>query len=510
MLFNQTISTLPYRQWLGNDPENKRLIGFCAVVMIISFAWIKYVYPYPNFMPPDSFSYINAASNNDYINMWPIGYSKFLRLVSVFTHSDVVLVILQYVLLIASVLYFLFTVRYLLSPGKWASRIVFIISIANPLLPHIANFVSSDCLFASLSLIWFSQLLWILYNPKQKLLIIHAVTILLTLMTRFSALYYPLVSLMIIFILPMSVKTRRLGMGAIIILLLGFISRTQYEYKAKTGTAQFSAFGGWQLAANALYGYAYDQPDEEKDVPFEFRILHSMVNDHMDSIRRLRNRPDAVPGIYYLWDYKSPLILYLHRNMPTNSKTPYFHDWATVAPLYGKYGRWLTLHHPLAYIKHYTWPNLLRYYSPPPYFMGAYNMGKNWVDPIVSTWFQWENNQLSNRHNDGQIHIMNVFPVLLAIINPAFIVCMLYFLAFGGIRHCNNTAKRIMACMLLVWFTNTLFSVLSAPIELRYQIFPIVTTLPFFLLFLAWLIQSLITESQRYKKHAPSMPVPIR
>ncbi|OQP59688.1 hypothetical protein A3860_36575 [Niastella vici] len=506
MLFKQTISTLPYNQWLTNDTENKRLLRFCAIVMIISFAWIKYVYPYPNFMPPDSFSYIKAAADNEFINMWPIGYSKFLRLISVFTHSDITLVTLQYFLLIASVLYFLFTVRYLLSPGKWLFRIVFTISIANPLLPHIANFVSSDCLFASLSLTWFTQLLWILY--KQKLLIIHAVIITLALMTRFSALYYPLVSLLIIFIIPMSTKTRRLGMFAIIILLLGFISRTQYEYKVKTGTAQFSAFGGWQLAANALYGYAYSQRDEEKDVPYEFRLLHSLVNDHMDSIRHAKNRPDSEPGIYYLWDFKSPLVIYLHRKIPPNSKIPYFYDWSTVAPLYGKYGRWLTMQHPVAYLKHYAWPNLLRYYSPPPYFMGVYNMGNNSVDPITTTWFQWKNNRLSNRYNDAQIHIMNVFPVLLAIINPAYIVCILFFFAFGGIRHCNNTAKRIIACVLLVWLSNTLFSVISAPIELRYQIFPIVTTLPFFVLFLAWLIQSLIIESKPYKKHGSAIPKP--
>jgi hypothetical protein len=499
MLFKQTISTIPFKQWLLSNAENKRLLWFSAIVMLISFGWLKYLYPYPNFMPPDSFNYIEAANNNDFINMWPIGYSKFLRLISVFTHSDVVLGIIQYLLLIAGVLYFLFTIRYLLSPGKWLFRTILIIIVANPLLPHIANFVSSDCLFASISLVWFSQLLWILYRANSKLLLLHAIVVLLAFMTRFTAIYYPVVSMVVIFLAHMTAKTRSLGMGAIAVLLLCFIGRTQYEYKIKTGTVQYSAFGGWQLAANALYGYAWAKKGSSEYIPHKFRELHAIVNKHMDSISHLTIRPDVIPGIYYLWDFKSPLLLYLYKSSFQTKKT-FFEHWASVAPLYNKYGRWLTVKYPISYLKHYAWPNLLRYYSPPPYFMGSYNLGKKSVDPIAASWFNWKNNQISNRLNSSTIHIMNVFPTLLAIINPAFMFCILFFLFFAGFRQCNVTGKHIILCSLLVWGSNTLFSVLSAPIELRYQIFPIVITISFLLLFISWLMQSVRAESTINKK----------
>src|SRR5690349_19423417 len=99
MLFQRTISTNPFKQWIWKDKENKRLLWFSLTVMTISFTWLKIVYPFPNFMPPDSYSYLTAAQENRFINMWPIGYSKFLRLTSSFTQSHMVLVVLQYVLL---------------------------------------------------------------------------------------------------------------------------------------------------------------------------------------------------------------------------------------------------------------------------------------------------------------------------------------------------------------------------------------------------------------------------
>lgn len=509
MLFKQTISTIPFKQWLLYNAENKRLLWLSAIVMVISFGWIKFLYPYPNFMPPDSFNYIEAANNNDFISIWPIGYAKFLRLISTFTHSDIVLVTIQYLLLIASIQYFLFTIRYLLSPSKWLFRTIFFITIANPLLPHIANFVSSDCLFASLSLIWFSQLLWILYSSNHKRLFTHAVVVLMAFMTRFTAIYYPVISMAVIYLAHMQPKTRLFGLGAITVLLLYFIGRTQYEYKIKTGTVQYSAFGGWQLAANGLYGYAWAKPDSSAYVPHKFRQLHVVVNQHMDSIRHLSNRPDATPGIYYLWDFKSPLRLYLNTYSSKNQKT-FFEQWASVAPLYNNYGRWLTMKYPASYLKHYAWPNLLRYYSPPPYFMASYNLGKKSVDPIVMTWFNWVNNRLSNRLNSGTIHIMNIFPTLLAIINPAFMFCILFFLFFSGFQQCNKPGKHIILCSLLVWVSNTVFSVISAPIELRYQIFPTVITISFLLLFISWLIQSVRSESRINKKQSiPSVELTV-
>jgi hypothetical protein len=508
MLFKNIITNQPFKQWLLHDPENKQLLWFSTLIMLISFGWIKYLYPYPNFMPPDSYNYMESARNNDFINMWPIGYSKFLRLLSVFSRSHMALVIIQYLLLIGSITYFLFSIRYLFSVDKWLFRVLFIISISNPLLPHIANFVSSDALFAALSLIWFTQLLWIIYRPTGSLLLIHTVVILLAFTVRFTGIYYPLLSLALIFVKGMPTRLRWLSIGGIALTISAFIGCTQYEYKKRTGVVQFSAFGGWQLAANALYGYAFDQPVTIEKIPAQFKGLHNQVTHHMDSIRRLAIRPDAELGIYYQWDFKSPLLLYLH-NQFRSKKTNYFEYWASVAPLYSKYGRWLISEHPVSFLQHYLWPNMKRYYAPPPFFMGYYIMGNTTVDPVAVDWFQFKNKQLLLHAKDRQIHMMTTFTTLLAIINPAFLISALYFTCFAGFKQSSQIHKRLLVCMLLVWFANMLFSVVSAPIELRYQIFPVVITVPFMILFVSWIIQSLKAEPRPKKKQTTLLSEPI-
>lgn len=506
MLFQHTISTVPFKEWLFKDGENKKLIWFTLVVAIASFTWMKIVYPYPNFMPPDSYSYIQAAHDNLFINIWPIGYSKFLRLISSFSQSHFILVLLQYLLLLASTFYSLLTIRYLLSPGKWVFRITLTISIINPLLAHIANFVSSDCLFAALSLIWFTQLLWILITPSRKLLTLHAIVLLFAFMIRFMALYYPLISFVVIIFSRMPAKTRYYGIGIICLLLFLFIGRTQYEYTLQTNTIQYSAFAGWLMAANALYGYAHARPDDPTTVPSRFKELHTLVNYHLDSLKHLGYWPYKDIGVYYQWDLKSPLILYAELHWKNDRKnTPYFKTWAAMGPLYQAYGRWLMTKHPKEFIQYYLWPNLIRYYQPPANFMGFYNLGNNTVESTAVNWFGWKSNQLPLRSKDRIIHVTNFLPKLVAIINSLFLLVSIAFIFLGGFNKCHPLSKKVVSITALIWLSNMVFSIFSAPIELRYQMFPIIITLPLFILLITWIVQSL--ETQPTQKQEPEISI---
>jgi hypothetical protein len=310
MLFKHNISPLSFKAWLWQDRENKLLFGFTLLVMMLSFAWLKYVYPYPNFITPDSYNFLESAADNDLINMWPIGYSKFLRLTSVFTRSHQALVLFQYMLLIAAVLYFLFTLRYFVAPGKWLFRIVLAISITNPLLPHIANFVTGDALFASLSLVWFTQLWWILRQPTKIVLTVHAFVSLGAFTIRLSAVYYPFISMLIIFISHISASKLKFGIGAIVILFLVLIGRTQYEYNIRTNTIQYAAFAKWQLATNAIISYAYVDSIPTKQAPLPFKELHGIVNQYLDSLRRLPKSLRKEPGGYDRLYFNYKLIQY--------------------------------------------------------------------------------------------------------------------------------------------------------------------------------------------------------
>jgi hypothetical protein len=488
MTLKITILDPAFKEWLLKEKENRLLLWLAAAIMVISFTWLKIIYPFPNFMPPDSYNYIKAAADNDFISIWPIGYSKFLRFVSIFTRSHFVLVVLQYLLLQVSILYFLFTIRYLFSTGTRIFRFLFIASIANPLLPHIANFVSSDCLFTALSVVWLTQLIWILYRPTQPLMLLHAVIVLLAFTVRFNAIYYPFFSIAIIATRSISRNTKWLAIGCIMFLLSLFMGRTVYEYKIKTGSAQYSAFGGWLLAANALYGYSHARQDDVTSVPQKFMELHRIVNSHMDSLKNLTIRPDRELGIYYFWDFKSPLRVYMQQNSQT---TVFFRNWASVAPLYASYGLYLIQKHPGHFIKNYIWPNLLQYYAPPTYFMGAYNMEIKNVDPITAGWFDWKNNKLPIRSKDRQIHVFNIFPKLVSIINSLFFLGGILIITFGCFSKHDYLNKSVNVLIIILWICNLLFSIFSAPIELRYQLFPIVFTFPFTILIMSWILRSL-------------------
>lgn len=490
MEFKKEILPHYFVKWIEKDKENKLLFSYSFLLIIISFAWLKIVYPYPNFMPPDSYSYLEAANSNQFINIWPIGYSKFLRLISSFSNSHLVLVLFQYLFLQFSLLYLLFTIRHVFLMNKWFWRIIFTISLCNPLLPHISNYVSSDCLFTSLSIIWFTQLLRFFLKPTRALLLTHSLILLLSFTVRYSALYYPIVSLLVITFSSFELKIKLFGLSLIISPLIFFIGCTYYEYFKKTSTIQYSAFGGWQMAANALYGYAHSELIKTDLVPKKFKELHKVVNYHMDSVKNLKLRPDNNIGIYYLWDFKSPLRIYTEKIWQKDTVTSYFIKWASMAPLYAAYGRYLTKKYPIHFLKYFAWPNLKRYYAPPSYFMGMYNLGNTTVEPIAVSWFGWKSNSLSSHASNKKILIADIFTILTPIINVIFITSFLGFLNLREFKTCNKVIRQIIALTISIWLANTFFSVLTAPIELRYQLFPLVINLIWSSIFLFFIISS--------------------
>lgn len=496
MQFQKIIQHTPFNKWLFQNKENKRFIFLAIAVIIISFVYFKCTYPYLGFISPDSYGYIDAANNNDFINIWPIGYSKFLRLSSFLTSSYLALTIFQYILLQASILYLLFTIRYLGFPGNWLFRILFILSIANPLLPYIASLVSSEALFTSISIIWFTQIWWIKYKCNKVTLTLHAFVILLAIIIQFTAVYYPFVSTIIILSTSISTLQKWLSIGAIAVMVLIFIGRTQYEYKLKTNTIQLYALGGWQMAANVLQSYEYADSISVTKTPYKFRELHRLVNQYNDSLRHLNLKSHIEKSSYYLWEKGSPLVMYINKYWPKTKKEKYFIKWANYAPLYGQYSRWLISERPLSYIKHYVWPNLLKYFDP-----SVYNMKINTIEPTTINWRTRKNDHLPIQFIKKEIHLMNFFSSLSAILNATFLIIILFFIRFSNFKKSGKIYKQTICSLTFIWIVNALYSLLSAPIEIRTQTFSILMTVTFCFLLLSGIIQSLKIKSINAKQN---------
>ena len=502
MIFKTPFVPRDFIHDVDNNRENRLLLILFIVLASVLLSVILWLYPYPNFLP-DSYSYMDAAFNNVNISMWPVGYSKFLRFISVFNRSSTGLVIVQYTLLQFSILFFLFSIKYLLQPGKWLTRVLFALLVLNPLWLYIANFVSSDALFATFSLLWLTTLFWLIYEPNTRMFIFHALILGFVFSVRYNALYYPIISILVVFITKGLLKEKLLRIAIVLFPVASFVTYTTLTFKEQLGVAIFSPFGGWQMGSNGLFMYAH-VPVQRTGIPKQFVKLHNFTIQHMDSLNKLKQRPDGELGIYYLWDEKAPLKLYLADKYKKDSTTPYLKRWASVSPLYGEYGTWLIKQHPGAFLKYYIWPNFLNYYSPPPEFLGIYNMGSDTVDPGAVTWFGYKSNKVHHFSKNKNIILTAIFPLLLAMINVIFFFGFIGFVILGGFSKVSPYYRKVLWVMLLIWLGNLAFSVLASPIVLRYQAFPFIFTLAFAVLLLGFVIQ----ESKQESKPVEESPIP--
>lgn len=497
MLLEKNIFPSEFKIWIIHDRENRITIFLSIIISLVIFTIFNKLYPFPNFLP-DSYSYIEAAHRNININLWPIGYSKFLRFVSVFNHTDSGLFFIQYIILISSILFFILSIKYLLTPNKIAIRIITIILVINPLWLYVSNFVSSDALFATFSLLWLTTLFWLLYKPTVKLIILHSIILLIVFSVRYNALYYPLVSLLTIILGQKSPKFKVLSILIIFIPLAGFTTYTVLLYKEKTKTPIFSPFGGWQLAANAMYMYAHISPATKESVPPIFKDLHAITVKHLDSLNKLKpqNRPDNLLGIYYLWDEKAPLKNYLSKKKGRDSSS-YILKYAQMAPLYGKYGTWLIKQYPIKFFEYYLLPNSINYYSPNTEFLGIYNMGSDSVDIGAVEWFKYKTRVVHGPSKNKKIYITEAFPIIIPLINILFLTGLIGLLFINRFKQILNYHRKIIVAVSFIWIINLLFSVLASPIVLRYQIFPFIFTFAFSTLFITDLIMEGFTVNVR-------------
>jgi len=480
--------------WLFKNPANKGIIYASVIGWTTIFILFKLVYPLPNLLP-DSYSYIDAAFHNYSINVWPIGYSKFLRAFSCFSKSHTALVFFQYSLLQASILYFLFSVHYWLKLTKRAIWILVACNMANPLNLYVGNFISSDALFAALSITWFTQLLWIIKTPNTRLLISHCLVLLLAFIVRYNALYYPLISILLIMIANRLTLVQRFSTAVSIVLFIGlFIQQTSSKHETVTGVRQFSAFGGWQLASNALFAYAHTRSIDNWPVPAKYSWLHNIAMHHLDSLNKLKHRPDEQLGIYYLWDDKAPLKTYVALKYKKDSTSTSFKRWASVGPLYSGYGLYLIKSNPGAFVRHFLYPNLINYYIPPAEFLGITNMGSDTIGQVVVDWFNLKSNHLPLAKGAKEIKLTDSFTVVLAVVNLIFIISIVAYWYLGGfgLKQQTSFLNTILKWVFLIWIANLAFSVLASPIVLRYQIFPFVVTFITFCLMLDFIIKKSI------------------
>jgi hypothetical protein len=491
---------IAFKDYLLKDKGNRILLIGSLGTAIILFTCFRYFYPFASYIHGDSFAYVETAYHNFSINTYMVGYSNFIRLVSIFSRSELVLVALQYFLVIFCLLYFLFTLFYHFSSSKKTKIILITFIIINPFILYLSNLISSDCLFLSLSLIWFSQLIWIA-NGKTNfiLLLVHVLVLAFAFTVRYNALIYPFISVFVLIIFPNNLYKKLGAISSIIVLCSSFVLFTSFKYKKLTGHFQYSPFSGWQWANNAMYAYRYVNKTERKPVPARLQALDKAIRNYFDSTRNTKRYPaeKVKASTIYMWDYRiSPLYKFRDSIFSKDTSATELKKWSSMGPLFTDYGTHIIKKYPVHYLKYFLLPNAFKYFTPPLEFLALYNSGKDSVDEMTKVWFDYPTQKVTTRIVGKKNTIRMYYPMLAGSMNVLFacsFFCLLLLKEYTKIRAYRN----ILFLVGLIWLLNAAFTIFASPAAIRFQSFPIIIVSSFSFLYLSQLLKMAFSNTQK-------------
>jgi hypothetical protein len=482
--------SLSFKAFLFKNKTKRRIIWLTAAALVIQFAIFKYFYPFANFIHGDSFKYLEAADDNLTIGFYPIGYSKFLRLVSIFAKPDIVLAGLQYLLIQTSALFLLFTIFYCYHPGKQMQWILLCFMVFNPLFLHLGNMVSSDGFFLALSLTWFSLMLWLIHRPSNKIIFWHGIVLFVCFMVRYNALIYPFIAVVAFCLSGLSFRKKITGIIFPLLLCGWFIGMTQHQYKKLTGYSQFSPFSGWQMANNAMYAYRYVDSADRKPVLSKYKALDESIRKFYDKTRNLMMYPSEreQASTFYMWSPGMPLMKYRDSLFKDTAKATDFKRWASMGPFYKEYGIYIIKKYPFYFLRYFAWPNSNKYYAPPLEFLQYYNSGRINVTEQAQKWFGYPSRTVKTRMSSQQTWVLDFYPILTGIINVVMFFGLLYYILLKGWQY-NKVFYKTIVIAATVWLFNAGFTIFASSAALRFQSFPVILTTTFSLLLVDWMVQ---------------------
>jgi hypothetical protein len=436
-------------------------------------------------MVMDSYVYIKAAILGMNANSFPIGYSKFLKFFSLFSRSTTILVWVQYLLLESACILFFFTLLYFFRPSRVVTIILFVFLFCNPLFPFLSNFIMSDTLFTALTIAWVTQLIWIIGRPRPFMIWTQAILLLLVFTIRYNALYYPVIAAVALLLSRLPVRQKIVAIALPFVFLAAFVFYTRYEMQQLTGVKQFSPFGGWQLANNALYVYSHIYKEKQDAFPDQFRGMDSAIRRYFDSTPRVEtlleyNADES--GYYYTADNKSPLVQYMRWQYGADTVFQDFKKWGPMGFRYSQYGSYLIRKHPLAFVEYFVWPNTIRYLFPPMEVFSkpsAYYLRRDEFGQMAKQFFGLKTLTVARPLIQFRTDLLSYYPMFFLLLNVFFVLAMVGFFLFGGLKQTDKPNLYIVGTIAFLWLCNLVFSITASCVVLRYQIFIAILELAF-------------------------------
>jgi len=474
----QTPSKRNFKEYLFE--ENKIYSLLMIFLMICQFIVFKLCYPYPDFFS-DSYSYILAAAAHLDVNIWPIGYSKFLSVFHWFSHSATSLNFFQYMFLGIAGLYFYHTIIYFYSTGKNTRMFLCLFLFFNPLSLYLANYVSSDAIFVALSMIWITQLIWVIQRPHPYQILVISIVIFIAFTFRYNAALYPIITAMTFILSRQKLWVRLAGIVAGPLLIIPFIIFSSNAAKKMTGTAQFPPIlGGWQWGNNALYMRGFIDVDSTKLPSPETAELDRVARKYFSQPSRPQNDLSSYVANYFIREPEAPLKQYMLAHYTIKDQIGQVVAWGKAAPIFGQYGTYLIKHYPIAFARYYLLVNTKNYFLPPLEKLEVYNLGKDDIWPLAATWFGFQKPLIhANVSYSLQGIILMFLTPLFLILNGYYLYNLYRFIRQKGYRKVNKKTATTIFLISTFLFLNLFFSIFANIIVIRYQIYPMIIFLTF-------------------------------
>lgn len=461
-----------------NYSNNINYIRITLVSSIIIWILFKQLYTKP-FITADSYFYIKAAYNNSNAGYWPIGYSKFLRLIITIARNPYLLVTTQFIISQFSLLIFFLSIRTIFNLNRLTSNILFISFLFNPLLIFANNHVMSDSLFMSFSLLWICQLLWILVKPKSYMIILQAILLLVTFTIRYSGLYYPIITLFVYWVSNFSLWKKIGGITISFFFLSIFIQFTRLNMEKIGGLRVYSAAAGWKQASNALYMYQNIANTDNSTIPGKFREIHSIIKNYFKN-----NHPhvdlyhidrEQSMGCFYMNWYNSPLNIYAR--LKDGKTTSGFEEGIKFSDFLNEYATYLIFRHPIAFFKFVLLPNITAYILPYPEMYGPSNQIDNLLNSdlgeIAKKWFSIDSTKILSQYVILREKLLLLFPYIFTIINLLFFPLPIILL-ISRIK-INKRYQSPLQLLFIICILNFIFTIITTTSVMRFQLTNIIS-----------------------------------
>jgi hypothetical protein len=418
--------------------------------------------------------------------------------VNVFSTSDTVVVTLQYLLLQGASLGLVLSLRRWCGVGERTVAVLMAFVLLDPVIPYVANYISSDALFIGLSLIWLTVLMGILRAAGWRRLALQVVLLFVIFNLRYAALFYPAVAALMILLARRGWRYSAIGVVASIGVVVAGTLWIKSVTRRETGADLFSAFSGWQMANNVLNLYPHIPVDTAGLPSAECRVLAGYVSDYFvgtgrtvvgPGVRTVANTggrdvgaPEtrAMPEVTtaYMWLHPSPLHLYMEA-YKRQHKLSYFDAWNRVGVVFSQYGYFVARKHPVAFLRYYGWPSAKVFFLTGLDNMAAFNEGKPDVDSLAANWFRYPGVHVKAVSVTLQSKVLAPMAWTYTLLNLSFVITALLFLSFRTLRQRNKVFTACFRLASAFLLANAFFSIFATPSVFRYQVLPLIVLFVF-------------------------------